>query len=636
MPTAPKSVSPAKSLCHWIQPSGCTTVSRWTQCGILLAAFWLNGVWISSIALAQNSTKIKRVEPNPVSRRIGSAVQWSKSLKVALAESGKTGKPVFWYISTVPGTFMDRKVEIDRYMLGGPFSWPPLIEILNKHFIPLRSVPGRQEIPLGVRPFQFVEPGFLILTSDRKVIQKVDRLTTLHYGWLQKLLQDHLARQGTQVRIKKAPGYFERFSRTESEWVDPVGDGFERNAENLLLSGMIAFRRGDHELARKRWEEAAKVEPDHPLAWKASLESQGLGPFYRGFEVFRSLPDQALQAGLESVGSAAPPAVYDKNKLLQRSIDFLLGMQRMDGGFVDSDYDFGGTDSLPNVYVAVTSLAGMALIKAHRQLPDQRKRLSAAIQRAEKFVTNESNLNRADRDEILWACAYRLRFLSRLSRVPELAAQVEGLKEKQRLAVESLESIQLKTGNWYHEYNNPFVTATALCALHEAHEAGLTLDRKKIDRGLESLLRDRASNGTYPYYSERRKKQRNPAEEKRMLASSAGRMPVCELALVRWGAKQQSDLVAAVENSLEQHRHLASGYKYDNHTSNMAYGGFFFWYDMRGRSEAIRAILGPKREMLAEQQQKIIAGLPELDGCFVDSHELGRCYGTAMALLSMD
>ena len=25
--------------------------------------------------------------------------------------------------------------------------------------------------------------------------------------------------------------------------------------------------------------------------------------------------------------------------------------------------------------------------------------------------------------------------------------------------------------------------------------------------------------------------------------------------------------------------------------------------------------------------------LPEIDGCFVDSHELGRAYGTAMALL---
>jgi hypothetical protein len=27
--------------------------------------------------------------------------------------------------------------------------------------------------------------------------------------------------------------------------------------------------------------------------------------------------------------------------------------------------------------------------------------------------------------------------------------------------------------------------------------------------------------------------------------------------------------------------------------------------------------------------------LPELDGCFVDSHELGRVYGTAMALLCL-
>ena len=27
--------------------------------------------------------------------------------------------------------------------------------------------------------------------------------------------------------------------------------------------------------------------------------------------------------------------------------------------------------------------------------------------------------------------------------------------------------------------------------------------------------------------------------------------------------------------------------------------------------------------------------LPEIDGCFVDSHEIGRCYGTAMALLCL-
>ena len=34
-----------------------------------------------------------------------------------------------------------------------------------------------------------------------------------------------------------------------------------------------------------------------------------------------------------------------------------------------------------------------------------------------------------------------------------------------------------------------------------------------------------------------------------------------------------------------------------------------------------------------EVHQKLL--VPEIDGCFVDSHELGRCYGTAMALLSL-
>ena len=101
--------------------------------------------------------------------------------------------------------------------------------------------------------------------------------------------------------------------------------------------------------------------------------------------------------------------------------------------------------------------------------------------------------------------------------------------------------------------------------------------------------------------------------------------------------KGQKELVAAVKNSLDNHKHLAVAYKYDNHTSNMAYGGFFFWYDMRGRSEAIRAISDETIQMeFRRMQQTLVRKLPEIDGCFIDSHELGRCYGTAMALLSMD
>jgi len=41
------------------------------------------------------------------------------------------------------------------------------------------------------------------------------------------------------------------------------------------------------------------------------------------------------------------------------------------------------------------------------------------------------------------------------------------------------------------------------------------------------------------------------------------------------------------------------------------------------------------KKALAVKQRELILALPEIDGCFVDSHELGRCYGTAMALLSL-
>ena len=40
-----------------------------------------------------------------------------------------------------------------------------------------------------------------------------------------------------------------------------------------------------------------------------------------------------------------------------------------------------------------------------------------------------------------------------------------------------------------------------------------------------------------------------------------------------------------------------------------------------------------QRGVWQAQQRKLVLDLPEFDGCFVDSHELGRAYGTAMALL---
>jgi hypothetical protein len=114
-------------------------------------------------------------------------------------------------------------------------------------------------------------------------------------------------------------------------------------------------------------------------------------------------------------------------------------------------------------------------------------------------------------------------------------------------------------------------------------------------------------------------------------------MPLCELGLYLFGASSQERLLAAVEAGDRHHKLLAAVRKYDDHADRLGYGGFFFWFDMLGRAEAIAELTdSSKRKQLAAAQHKLIMELPEFDGCFVDSHELGRCYGTAMALLCFD
>ena len=88
--------------------------------------------------------------------------------------------------------------------------------------------------------------------------------------------------------------------------------------------------------------------------------------------------------------------------------------------------------------------------------------------------------------------------------------------------------------------------------------------------------------------------------------------------------------------SLAHHGLLAGVRKYDDHADEHGYGGFFFWFDMLGRTEALLTLpKGELRDRHAAAQRALLRSLPEIDGCFVDSHELGRAYGTAMALICL-
>ena len=596
-----------------------------------------------------NSTKKIRVKPNSASQKIGSAVNWQPDFDTAVAQSKQTGKPLFWYVPTLPDTFMDRKAVIDRYMLAGPFSWPAIIDALNKNAICLRSPPTKQQQrKFELQRYKFVEPGFVVLNPEGKKSSQVDKLTTLHPVWLNHLIQKSIGvAEPSELYSDVALPIWklvadQKFDDALALARQELGKPDLTKAQKVeleFLVGMTFFRSGQHTYAVEAWKSTGRRYPDQPLAWKAAAEAQLIGPFSRGFETHRSLPAAALAAGIDSRGSAAPKDVYTQPQLEARSVQFLFAMQNRDGSFRDSDYDYGGTDSLGNVHVAITSLAGIALLNQYEKVasdsPAQKKRLLTAVSSAARFVSGEGNINKRDRDEILWACAFRLRFLVACQRSTD--AQIKNAVRPGTIPrmIKSLETIQTKRGSWYHEYENPFTTATALLALQDAAQAGYPVDADRIEKGSANLASQRYRNGAFPYETggDNQAKRANRST----LLGSAGRMPLCELALLKTGKSNDKKLAAAIEASFKHHELLAKSYKYDYHTDTFGYGGFFLWYDMRSRCEAIKHVADEtQRAKFADQQHALIMGLPEVDGCFVDSHELGRVYSTSMALICFE
>ncbi len=607
----------------------------WIRFAVVVFAATLAAQQSKGDPWAGNSTAKLRKPPSPEAARAGTAVAWRTDLATALADARSSGRPVFWYVPTVPGSPMDRRPEIDRRMLAGPFSWPETIAILNTEFVPLRLVPRRDEArERGLVRGKFIEPGFVVLDAEGKETARADRITTLVPEWWRARLGAALGRTlpcGLPARMQDALAAYGQgepaaAARLLSAMVTDENAGEHVPLARFLL-GVVLRRQRLFEAADEAWSALVAKSPDHPLAWKVVAEREGHGPFLRGIEEFKPLPTAVLAGATTSTQAAA--GAFTRDAMIRRSLQFLVDQQEEDGGYRDSTYDFGGTDSLPNVYMAITALVGWALLEHRAALAGElRTQVDAALVRIDGLLRDESRIASQDRDEIAWAHAYRLRALCRW-----MEGDDEGrsrLLTKAQELVGALAGLQEESGAWFHEYSNPFVIATVLLALAEGKAKGLDVPEAVVARGVRALQQCRAENGGFPYGMSR------AGGRAIDVAGAAGRMPLCELALCRFGASDQGRLSAALTAAFEHHHRLEAIRKYDDHADSLGYGGFFFWYDVRARSEAIAAITDDAaRERWQAQQDALVLALPEIDGCFVDSHELGRCYGTAMALLCL-
>ena len=644
----------------------------------------------------------RRAEPSEATRAAGSEVPWRASREAALAEAGKTGRPVFWYVPTLAGSRMDRKPEVDFYMMAGPFCSPEIATLLERRFVPVKQAGSRaDEEAYGLRNGDFVEPGFLVLGADGQELFRIDRLTTFTADWflwqLHHVLaeaqappsgpvsaaEDALAKARALVEEGDGPGALAalgdgvadpdaqlvraaalisaRRSEEAREVLGKLGSGPRarearlldarlavreaRFAEALdLLSDTNAFVKSDRDEARflegacllllnrdddarKAWASLARGAPKSRWGRQASAELQGYGPLARALERLDWIPEDAYRA--QPVGTCVPRTRGDIPMLARRSVELILRHQRADGSWQDSIYDFGGTDSLPNVYVAVTAIDALAL---HRWRAVDPEACDAAISKALPFLLDDRNIAWKDENERVWAQAYRLLLFCDLIEAEHPRAPK--LREAARSVVKELAASQAENGSWRHEYANPFASATVVDALDRARQVGIPTGRVTLERGGRAIAACRSDDGTFAYgmVREGRPPRRPPAPE-----GAGGRTPYCELALLKAGLSDEQRVDAALELAFANHAHLERVRKYDDHADRYGNGGFFYWYDLFGMAEAARALkTAERRRGHLDSLLELVLAVPEIDGGFIDSHELGKTYGTAMGLLTLD
>jgi hypothetical protein len=530
--------------------------------------------------------------------KCGSEIPWVLSLNEAHQQSKATGKPIAWFVPHIENSPMDRKLVLEKYWLSGPFMMPGVIELMSRKFVPLK-LPGTPGVhkEFGLAVADFIEPGLVFLGPDLKVIHRVDRVTTFHEDWFVHLLQGVLRKSGRPVEERKLERSDGR-KAIEAGKPDPSLFDLVQGDEARWYHGVALHLVNRDGEGREQWKQIKEGR----WAWKAAAELAREGPFVRGFEIHDPLPAEALGETLPST-STLPRAQAD----VARAVRYLLQMQRNNGVWDDSTYNFGGDDSLPNVYVATTALAALAL----RAWGDP-KQIETAIIRAEAYLKDEKRIAEDDTDEIAWAHAYRLLYFAKTGNKPMM----------ERLAGK-LAQLQRKSGTWFHEYDNPFVTATILHALEEARIAGAEIPAGMTKRGSAALKSTRDNRGVFSYEFP----GRGGAVE-----GAAGRMPFLEHALTFSGQAKPESVKAALAVSFKHHDLLERVRKYDDHADGFHNGGFFFWYDQYGRALAAR---GADDAASLGKQREIVLATPEIDGAWVDSHELGRVYGTAMALLTL-
>ncbi len=408
--------------------------------------------------------------------------------------------------------------------------------------------------------------------------------------------------------------------------------GSGRRAEARYRLALLRLRAGDESGAIRRFQKIVQDDPGDLYARRADVnlrvgidDGLSLGAPMFGYERLAWLPAEAYTKLPEDTRWPGKPLT--DAQLIDNCVRAVLAQQRADGGWNDSRYAYCPDARItPNVWVAISAICCQALLRQRDKFADK-ELIDAALRRGEAFLLDNSRLNRG-RNEDVYADTYRLLFLAhRWQTDPDTGRRGKRHAAMTRIVNEARDR-QKSAGFWAHEYSNAFCTAAMVQGLLAAKHVGVIIPDEMLSLARSALLSARREDGSFSYGGAARSKK----PRKGSLKNASTRTPMCEGALRALDGSSDERLRFAFDNFWDNYSTIEGVRRTDFHSDGQV-AGFMFMHALYHTSEAI-ALLAPKRAR--RERAKLRAKLreyPEIDGTFLDSEELGRSYGTAMALL---
>lgn len=635
-------------------------------------------ILLVSLFLVEQDQEIRRLW-----RKCGSEIQWIKDeppqrtdaprapsdtrdrselWKQALAKAKETNKPILLYLYRIDGRQMYRAACLDNYMQVSIFTDPDIVSLVNRRFVPVKLL-ANSTLPLNILPPSAerdgkVEPAIVFVKPNGEVFHILDRIRTFNPDWFDHVFRLALAKMGMPEELKPGNDPYEnavisrrlrdaegaraalaktdkpeaaverallllkerKLAQARTAFDEALQVRSSREPEARYYRAFLEFVTGNESAAYNRLRELGRDFPESPWAWRGAAELSRFkdttpeGPIsHYFFDPFWGPLPTELPA---TTGWARGEKEADE--VARRAIDWLVRHQRSNGCFDDTRYAFWDNPKIiANVKIAATAVAAAGMLDWRELDPG---RVDRAVSAAEKYIFDESNFARHENEEV-YADLYRIVFLSRKLRAyPD---RKDGTLRQMEGVVEAISKQLGKSGFWSHEYPNPFVTAAVVQALSLAPVKG---SEELVKKGAAALKGIRAENGAQPYGVGRPRMSSDK--------DSSGRIAMSEAAIFLGGLGPLDNVKSALDVYWKYYPNQEKVRLCDFHTDGEL-GGFFFLHNMFHTTEAVKLLPAEDREKYMIPFRGAVVALPEIDGSFLDDHEIGKSYGTGMGLLIM-